>query len=146
MGRLMKGRAEMLTFGTPSCSRRSLAAATLQALACCSLLTTSITQTSSLAKMAATRSASASSIIQTVAYANNYTLQITTLETIARMRHLGALQSNLASKLNITNANFFYVVKVSQDRLRPRSHTKISTTSFPLRSEKSVCLRAILHS
>uniref|UniRef100_A0A7S3VKM4 B-block binding subunit of TFIIIC domain-containing protein n=1 Tax=Dunaliella tertiolecta TaxID=3047 RepID=A0A7S3VKM4_DUNTE len=42
--------------------------------------------------------------------------QIMTLETIARARHLGALQSNLASKMNITNANFFYVVKCLEER------------------------------
>eukprot|EP00983_Pelagomonas_calceolata_P034848 1091247-Pelagomonas_calceolata.AAC.2 len=42
---------------------------------------------------------------------HHHSAQIMTLETIARARHLGALQSNLASKMNITNANFFYVVK-----------------------------------
>jgi hypothetical protein len=38
--------------------------------------------------------------------------QVQTLEAIARTRQLGVLQSTLSSQLNITNANFFYVVKV----------------------------------
>lgn len=54
-------------------------------------------------------------------------MQVATLETIAKTRHLGALQSNLATQMNITNANFFYVVKVGLRWKPPQTGT-----SFPV--------------